>query len=356
MRLNRSNLLLLLILTAIVIWSTPKLIQLCRPYVSYWLKHTPMCVAENIGLLNPRRARYISEIESTIDILYCTPSKPPKLIEGPMSHDLIVISGMGGVVQRISTVGRLIWQSQMWAPRGLDLQDGKLLVGEGKTLNIVSLDTGEKLQTFKLDKEILGARLRGNTLFAVMAAEGNGSVRRYELLNNEARLINSASVVAAYPRGVDVDEFNIYIADTFGNRILHLDLATLIVKDEVASYFPNSVQVMGGNLIVTEEHSNVVSEFKLNPLKRSKILAGCPTHLLSNQFKKGVVKNIEEEIACDRTKSVAALYSPNDAAILDGQLYIADADNHRVIQISNGKVTAELTGFNEPVNLLAIPH
>ena len=100
----------------------------------------------------------------------------------------------------------------------------------------------------------------------------------------------------------------------------------------------------------------MVSECKLNPLKRSKILAGCPTHLLSNQFKKGVVKNIEEEIACDRTKSVAALYSPNDAAILDGQLYIADTDNHRVIQISNGKVTAELTGFNEPVNLLAIPH
>jgi hypothetical protein len=356
MRLNRCSWLFLLILITLILLLTSKIIHLWRPHLSYWLKHTPLCIAENAGLLNPRRAHYVREIQSTVDVLYCTPSKPPKLIRGQMSHDLIVISGMGGVVQRINSDGHLVWQSIMRGPRSIDIQDDKLLVGEGKFLHFMNLSTGEKLTSFEFDQPILSARLRGNTLFTVMDIKGIGSVRSYELLNNQVKLINSASVEATYPRGIDVDEHNIYIADTFGNRILRLDRGSLSLKAEVPSYFPNSVQVNGESLIVSEEHSNVVSEFKINPLERSKVLVGCPDHLLLNNVEKKSETYMGKKLKCQQIKSVAELYSPNDAALLDGHLYIADTDNHRIIQITKGAVIAELIGFNDPVSVRAIKH
>lgn len=272
-----------------------------------------------------------------------------------MSHDLIVISGMGGVVQRIKSDGHLMWQTKMRSPRSLEVQDGKLLVGEGKVLHFMSLDTGVKLKSFEFDKPILSARLRGNTLFTVMDIQGIGSVRRYELFNNEAKLVQLGSVSAFYPRGIDVDDENIYVADTFGSRILRLDRASLRLKDEVPSYFPNSIQVKNEILIVAEEHSNIVSEFTLNPLERSKILVGCPDHLLPNQIEVEPDKHIAKKFECNKVKSDTVLYSPNDAILLDGYLYIADTDNHRVIQVAKGKVVAELIGFNDPVSVRAIP-
>lgn len=271
-----------------------------------------------------------------------------------MSHDLIVISGMGGVVQRIKSDGHLMWQTKMHMPRSLEVQEDELLVAEEKILHIISITTGLKLRSIEFDKSIVSVLLRGNELFVLMESQGVASVGRYELLNNAVKLVNSASIAAVYPRGMDVDEDNVYIADTFGNRVLRLDRISFILKDEVPSYFPNSVQVKGENLIVTEEHSNVVSEFTSNPLKRKKVLVGCPVNLLQNKMKNGAGKNIKQDIECDRIKNVEKLYSPNDARLIDGDLYIADTDNHRIIQIANGKVVAKLIEFNDPVSVRAI--
>jgi hypothetical protein len=92
-----------------------------RPMASYWLKHVPLCFAENAGLLTPRRAHYSAALGRTVDVLYCTPSKPPKLVGGPLARDLVVVSDMGGVVQRIDSSGRLLWQRRMSNPHGLDI-------------------------------------------------------------------------------------------------------------------------------------------------------------------------------------------------------------------------------------------
>ena len=113
MRLHRNYGVLLLLMGGLLLLSAVKHFQQWRPHLSYWLKHKPLCIAENAGLLSPRRAHYSKELKSTVDTLYCTPTESPKLVGGPLAHDLIVVSDLGGVVQRIGADGRLMWQRRL---------------------------------------------------------------------------------------------------------------------------------------------------------------------------------------------------------------------------------------------------
>ncbi len=38
----------------------------------------------------------------------------------------------------------------------------------------------------------------------------------------------------------------------------------------------------------------------------------------------------------------------------DGRIYVADTDNHRVVEFRMGRVASELTGFNNPVNIRVV--
>jgi sugar lactone lactonase YvrE len=322
------------------------LLEPWRPLVSYWLKHKPLCMAENAGLLAPRRAHYSAALGYTVDMLYCTPAEPPRPIGGPLRRDLVVVSDMGGVVQRIDAAGRLVWQRRLSGPRGLDIHGDRLLVGEGRTVRVLSTSNGADLQRFEFDQPILMVRQGGSSLFTLMDMEGTGAVRRYELSQNGARLVRSTPVVTRYPRGIDLDASGLYVADTFGNRVIRLDPDSLELRAQAASYFPNSVQVAGDRLLVVEEHLNVVSEFRMQPLERLGSRVGCSAH------PPGV--NLPDDTparACDRGALATALYSPNDAVAADGRVYIADTDNHRIVEFFEGHVVAQLTGFNNPVNV-----
>ena len=345
----------MLVISGLLFFVAPKFYQQSRPHLSYWLKHTPLCIAENIGLLSPRRAKYVREIESTVDVLYCTPATPPKLLGGLLANDLIVASGMGGVVQRISHEGRLVWQHRFWSPRSLEIQDRRLFVAEGMNLHVLSLATGAVMQKFEFNNPIIAISLDGAELFTVMDVEGKSLLSRYEFSSNKFNLVKSVFIETSYPRGLDIDSLNIYLADTFGHRILLINRDTLEVRGSVPSHFPNSIQVIGDHLIVTEEHSDVVSRFAVRPLVRRDILFGCPSSPLISRNKKNALTYPTQEPACDQSISALSLYSPNDAFLQKGNLYIADTDNHRVIQLTAGRIVAEVTGFNDPVSIRPIP-
>jgi hypothetical protein len=325
------------------------LLEPWRPSVSYWLKHTPLCMAENVGLVAPRRAHYVPAFGRTADVLYCTPAKPPQLAGGLLGHDVIIVSDMGGVVQRIDSSGRLVWQRRLSMPRGLDLHGNRLLVGEGSSVRVLSVTSGAELQRYEFDQPILMVRHLGNSLYTLMNIEGQGAVRRYELSENGPRLVRSTPVVTRYPRGIDVGSAGVYVADTFGNRVIRLDSDSLELRAQAAAYFPNSVQLMGDHLLVSEEHLNVVSEFRAAPLERMGLLLGCRAHPVGANLPAAAPVRI-----CRGSSAAAELYSPNDVFAVDKLVYVADTDNHRVIVFLKGHLVAQLTGFNNPVNVRVV--
>ncbi len=345
----------MLLIFGLLFLAGPKLFHQWRPTLSYWLKHVPLYIAENIGLLPPSRAKYVRELETTVDIIYCTPAKPPKLLSGPLANELIVASDMGGVVQRINAEGRLVWQRSFWSPRSLEIQAGRIFVAEGRYLHVLSLATGATLQEFEFNNPIIAIRLEGNALYTLMDNEGKGLLSKYEFSINKFNLVKSVLIEKSYPRGFDIDSLNIYIADTYGHRILLIDRDTFEVQDSVPSYFPNSIQVIGDHLIVTEEHSNVISRFAVRPLVRRDILVGCPSFLLGVKNKKNALMEPIQKSTCDPKLFPIYLYSPNNAYLKNENLYIADTDNHRVIQLTACKIDAELTGFNDPVCVRPVP-
>lgn len=320
-----------------------------RPTLSYWIKHTPLCLAENAGVLAPRRAHYVPAVGYTVDMLHCTPAKPPQLVGASLSRDLFVVSDLGGTVQRIDIAGRVVWQLGMSSPHGLDVHEDWLLVGEGQTVRVLSALTGADLQRFEFDQPILMFRQIGSSLFMLMDIDGAGAVRRYALSQHGARLVKSTPVVTHFARGIDIDASGLYVADTFGHRIIRLDLDSLELLDEAASYFPNSVQILGDLLLVAEEHLNVVSEFRTQPLVRIGSRVGCSAHPAGIELPDDMPAG-----ACDRSAPETALYSPNDAVAADGRVYVADTDNHRVVEFVGGHVVALLSGFNNPVNVRVV--
>lgn len=128
-----------------------------------------------------------------------------------------------------------------------------------------------------------------------------------------------------------------------------LDRELLELQDEVGSYFPNSVQIVGDRLLVAEEHLNHVSEFLFSPLVHLKSLAGCAV-----RSPRDVFPFVHRAMLCDKSISYVKFYSPNDAISVDGRVYVADTDNHRVVELFSGKVVAQLVGFNSPVGVRVV--
>lgn len=311
-----------------------------------------MCVAENMGLIKPTRSHYSESLQTTVEILRCAPKKPPQLVGSALSHDLIVVSDLGGLVQRINKSGELLWQRKLSMPRGVDISNGQLIVGDGKSLRVIDIGTGSDIKVFDLDWPILMVRLFEGNIYLLMNFNGKQSVRRYTLSQGELVLNKSATVETNYARGLYVNKSGIYVADTFNHRIIILDLHSLNLLDQVGSYFPNSVEIFEGNrLLVAEEHLDAISEFKTKPLKFERVILGCQTNQRSVEF---YIDKIQS--GCIKYGSIDELYSPNDAIKMDDRIYISDTDNHRVIEIYDGRVVAQLTGFNSPINVRAIKH
>jgi len=319
-----------------------------RPHISYLFKHTPLCIAENLGLVGIRRAHYSEKTKNTVDVLRCEPAKAPHLIGGPFHHELIVVSDLGGLVQRFDVLGALVWQVRLSMPRGIDIQDEQVLVGEGKILQVFSLNTGEKLRSVEFDHSILAFRQVGSNIFILLEGDGRDTIRQYEISQKEARLIRTSPMHTNYARGIDVNSSSVYIADTFGHRIIQLDVKTLDLIDQTPSYFPNSVQLSANKMLVAEEHLNLVSEYNISSLKLLRTRIGCQKnkHLLTRPA-------AEISSTCTSIDSIK-LYSPNDAVELEGSVYIADTDNHRILEVFDGRVVGELAGFNNPINIRTI--
>lgn len=338
----------LLITVIMLVLSVGVDFQQWKSQLGYYFKHAPLCWAENVGWIPQRRAHHVEELGDTVDILRCTPTQPPKLTGRKLRHDLVVVSDLGGVVQRISSDGNLLWQRRFDLPRGIAIDGNRLFVGEGKYIRILSLDAGIDLAKYKLDQSINNIRLLGNDLFILMDVKGIRAVRHYDLTRGAPILVKASSFETSFARGLHIDSSGVYVADTYNHRILRLGQKSLEVLDQTHAWYPMSLQNLGDNLLVVED-LNVVSEFGKNPLKRLAPRAGC-----RRQTALPELKNEAGFVFCDRQGAEEELYSPNDAILMDDYVYVADTHSHRIAVFYDGQVVAQLTGFNNPVNVLPI--
>jgi hypothetical protein len=159
-----------------------------------------------------------------------------------------------------------------------------------------------------------------------------------------------------YPRGIDLGDGVLYVADTFGNRILGLDAITGMKRFEVSSHFPNSIQFIGESVLVAEEHLNSATEFSIN-LKRKPAKLACRTvrgleNMVSMRTRMNSVGDDGESVCrVNPNTFIDDLFSPNDYQSLDGFSYIADTDNHRIIVFDGDVAVSFIKGFNSPVNI-----
>lgn len=329
------------------------------PRVSLVVKHAPLCHLENIGLLPPMRARYSPTAGKTVDVLRCSPRRAPEHSGNEFGHDLIVVSDLGRSVQRFSRSGKLVWQRALDMPRGIDLQSDRLYVADGNELHILDPASGADLGSIMLDQPILALRIVGSDLFALRAIDAVGALAQYRLEDGAIRLLRHFPQRFEHGRGVDLKEGTLFVADTFGHRVVALNVDTQQLIREAPSYFPNSVQADGDGLLVAEEHLNEVSILSMASLERKVVQIGC-------RYARGLkdvdglrqaanVAGSDGRSPCARRNSTGDdLYSPNDARQAGLFTYVADSDNHRIVAFRDGRLWGELNGFNSPVNVRVV--
>jgi hypothetical protein len=319
-----------------------------RTELSYYLKHTPMCLAENLRLIKPLRAHFIEDDEITVDILKCTPSAKPKLVGQLMGNDIIVVSDLGGVVQRFNKLGVLLWQTKLKSPRGLFLKNNEIYVGAGKELKKLSIHSGRVLNSYEFNYPINNIFIDNNKYYILFDIDGVGAINEFEFSSGDYILINKSKFISKFPRGLYVDKEYIYVTDTYLHRIIKLEKGTLKIIDETSARFPMGILEFEGVLIVSED-LNVITEFNKAPIIRSGYYVGC-----RRSTNIAALKHANDMVFCDKESSNQELYSPNDVDINLGYAYVADTHNHRIAIFFNKTFVSQLIGFNNPVNIKII--
>lgn len=326
------------------------------PSISLMIKHTPLCFAMNNGLINHRFAYYSPLAGATVDVLRCTPKNNPMLSGHQLDHDIVVVSDFGRIVQRFDSAGHVIWKHPMNNPSGIDVQGNRVFVIDGQTLHILDAKTGSDITVLDLQRDALALKVDGKDIYVAHNGDGSDILVRYEIQKQQLRQMHIYPVRLQYPRGIDLGGDILYVEDTFGHRVLGLDVTAGLIRYEASSYYPHSVQVVDGAVLVAEEHLNTVTNFSID-LKRHLSKLACQTVRELEDL--NVIRSHANEVGINgqslcRVSELTAnnnLFSPNDYRWHDGFSYIADTDNQRIVIFKGKELWSVLNGFNSPVNI-----
>lgn len=324
---------------------------------------SPRCALERHGMVAPARGRFRPGDGGTSGTLRCTPAEGPVLTGARMDDSLIIVSGFGGVVQRVAPDGKEVWRKSAIQPRGLLVVGPHVLVGSGRRILWLNKQNGQEVGASVFDWPVNAFSLRGKILAVAFRRQGPGSVRLYELDGQEVREVARVPGNFSYPRGVCLTADSLYVADTFSHKVLryegrNADFSRLAVAAD--SFYPNSVRLTDGKLLVTEEHINQMAMLDPRTLARLPTPAGCWSHgravPLAALLARVNEHTTDGESVC-RARSVLGfeLLALNDAVQSKTALYIADTDNHRIVMYKGGVPVAALSNFNEPVNVELVP-
>lgn len=325
-----------------------------RREASLALRHWPRCLLENYGGLATRRAHYVPG-HGTVDILYCTPIAPPNYRGALMQDSLVVVSDFGQAVYRFNRSGELVWQRNIGIARGVDISGQHVYVGVEKDVVVLSAATGAELKRYTLPHHILAIKVAGDSLIVAHDIDQPGAVTIYRFNGAQLQRERSMSQHLRYPRGLALAGPFLYVADTFGHRVVKLDLHTGALVAQQPSFYPNSVAIVNGALLVAEEHLNLISEFALDDLAPLRLRAGIPHAQDGSAVFLARHRSLGFAMASVHPDPRLPLLSPNDAAAAGRFLYVADTDRHRIVVLKDGRWWGQLEGFNNPVNVRTLP-
>jgi hypothetical protein len=348
---NRLWILLIFLITASVACFAIYNIAEVRGNIAYTVKHGAICFLQNHSIIKNRHAHYTPD-QGTVDIVYCSPEKDPIFSGEQMDHSIFVLSDFGHQIQRINRLGQIVWRQNLHIPRGLESTKKYLYVGDGKELLIIDVDTGTILKRHRYSRHITALKVYDNKLFVAFDSGKFGTIIGYLIDSRMNKILYRLPVRLASARGFDISNNVLIIADTFNHRIIKIILNSNNILS-VRSYYPNSVQILKNEVLVSEEHLNTVSKFSFDNLNKYGAKAGCfDTKKSDPQIEKNVFNEMHVlGMLCNSIDRRNILYSPNDAIYDNGSLYIADTDNHRILVLKNGLIQSTISGFNNPVNI-----
>lgn len=320
----------------------------------------PRCLLERNGLVSPSRGRFNPTAGGTIGGLHCEPVGPAMLVGSRLDDSLLVVSGQGGLVQRIAPDGGEVWRKSLTQPRGLLTAGPYVLVGSGRSIFWLDKRDGSTAGQTRLDWPVNSFSLYKGVLAVAFRRQGKGAVCLYRLRGFNVVEAKTVPEALNYPRGVHLTGDTLFIADTFGHKVLRFDGHSLHFSKRSAqmeSFYPNSVRPFGRQgLLVAEEHINQIALVEPDYLRRQPAKAGCWSHgknvpLAALLARVNDHDSNGESVCRARGQMGYELLAPNDAVRSNTALYIADTDNHRVLMYKNGTPVAVLSNFNEPVNV-----
>lgn len=257
-------------------------------------------------------------------------------------------------------------------PRGIDLFEGMLFIAAGDKIEVVNPKTGHLHRVIAPQAGIINSvrvsRWNGFVWVALaFDINGVGSVKIYKMDNLELTLHLSNSQSASHPRCAVVVDGWVYVADTFGHRVYAIDIASGGgLRDTTDVYYPNTIDpVASGEVLICAEHENRV--FKWTVTSRTMVFCAPVSPFNNIAVGKDQVVTMtpatydpastftpKKSLCAKESAGINTLYSPNSARYYGSNTLIADCDNHRVVVVSGGVVTTEVTGFNNPVNAVLI--
>ncbi len=319
----------------------------------------PVCLLEESQFIEVKRAHFAPMTGSTINVRRCRVKDAPLLTGAALPADVVVVSGFGGVVQRISAKGVEVWRKSLKQPRGLSLDASHVYVGNGKEILVLDLGSGKILARIKLPEYVAGIAKHGDLLAVAFAINNQNAIRLYRLTGFNIQEVKRINDAMAYPRGLDFDSKSIVVADTYGHRIVSYDIRTLKQEWVAESFFPNSIHFLRDRqVVVAEEHLNQVSTFDDKGRRTGKVVACSSVQDIPDVLQARIAANkpgLSGDSPCRVTKNqVGGIFSPNDAFLAGKFTYVADTDNHRILVFVDGSLASTVQGFNDPVNIMPI--
>jgi len=315
---------------------------------------------------------YYSPAKQTVD-LYEGPSPFGYKFSGePLPESIVITSDFGRSLLYLDSSGNQIDKKYIKRlGKSVHLYGEDILIASRKKIKNYSLNTlalGE--EKFKIqNKEDRLAFISGTEEEIIIGySKKESHVEVYTKTDNEYILVYKDKETASYPRHAILIGSRLIVADTFNHRVYGVDILTSQKLFEFNSYYPNQLSVVDANtFVVVEEHMNRVMSYNISS-QQTKVLFSCPVELY-NKNKLVDLKNIKtmesnlifspnkdfpKSICSQEFSGLNTLYSPNGVRYYNGDLLIADTDNHRVVYIKNGKVVTEIKGMNNPVDALLI--
>lgn len=349
-------------------WLRRRVLVLISAWVFAALAHAQ--VAQRYSYYSPGRGTVNIDITAVEPRLFSVRGQP-------LPGDVVVLTAISRRLMRIRPDGSVRWLLNVrhgGGAHGLDLYKDRLVVALGREVLFVNPANGDTTELIRLlddDSEPISfLRVQGDILIVGESASPSRIVIARLGMNNEGKIsvtvVQRIATRTQYPRdAIVLDDGTLVIADTFGHALVFLQRSDRWREvRRMPEYYPNALSRVGEDLVVLSEHGNRLSRWNLREGIREVLLA-CPHPLFQDPLSSPQQITAEEpatvadglpprQLCSTQVVGDQTLYAPNGYALDRGtrEVWIADADNHRIAFFVDGAFSGAIENINHPVRVI----